>query len=93
MKDSYQPVVLLTGCGSGLGYALAELLTSSTEYRVVITARPRSLEFLRAKFPESEYTMVRELDVGLEAQRKSLCNEVAERWGGTLTGETDICWL
>lgn len=80
--NTYRPVILLTGCGSGLGYAVAELLASSLEYRLVITARRRSLEFLKAKFPESERIFVRELDVNQEGNRHQLCQEIMAKWGG-----------
>lgn len=81
-KNPFKPVILLTGCGSGLGYATAELLATIENYRVVITARPRSMEYLRAKFPSSDRLIVRELDVTSEAQRESLCAEIHSLWGG-----------
>jgi NAD(P)-dependent dehydrogenase (short-subunit alcohol dehydrogenase family) len=81
-KSSYKPVILITGCGSGLGYATAELLAKVQNYRVVITARRRAIEFLKAKFPESDRIMVRELDVNEETQRQVLCSEISKTWGG-----------
>jgi NAD(P)-dependent dehydrogenase (short-subunit alcohol dehydrogenase family) len=80
--NPYRPVIIITGCGSGLGYATAELLAKASNYRLVITARARAIEFLRAKFPESDRIMVRELDVTAEAHRKAVCGEVLEKWGG-----------
>ena len=81
-RNRFKPVILLTGCGSGLGYATAEALAKVEEYRIVITARPRSMEFLRAKFPASDRLMVRELDVTNETQRQQLCQEIEKVWGG-----------
>jgi NAD(P)-dependent dehydrogenase (short-subunit alcohol dehydrogenase family) len=81
-RTSYKPVILITGCGSGLGYATAELLATVQGYRIVITARKRALDFLKAKFPESDRIMVRELDVNEESQRQAVCDEVRSNWGG-----------
>jgi NADPH:quinone reductase-like Zn-dependent oxidoreductase len=42
----FKPVILVTGCGSGIGLALAQILFEKLEYRVVVTARLPSLPFL-----------------------------------------------
>ncbi|MGE0762630.1 MAG: SDR family oxidoreductase [Bdellovibrionales bacterium] len=81
-RNPFKPVVLLTGCGSGLGFATAEALAKIEDYRVVVTARARSLDFLHSKFPESDRLIVRELDVNNVEQRRRLCQEVLEMWGG-----------
>lgn len=81
-QSQFRPVILLTGCGSGLGYAIAETLARDTDYRLVITARARSLEFLHAKFPDSDRVIVRELDVNNEEHRKRICKLVMDTWGG-----------
>ena len=77
----FKPVIMVTGCGSGLGFALAELLYSSNKYRLVITARSRSLKKLKEKFPESDSLIIRELNVAIEKQRKNLVEEVERLWG------------
>ncbi len=79
--NDYKPVIMVTGCGSGLGFALAELLYSSNKYRLVITARSRSLKKLKERFPESDFLMIRELNVSIEKQRKNLVEEVERLWG------------
>lgn len=77
-----KPVILVTGCGSGIGLALADLLYTQTQYRVIITARARSLPFLRERFPDTERFWVRSLDVTVEAERDHLIAEVEKNWGG-----------
>jgi short-subunit dehydrogenase len=76
------PIILVTGCGSGIGLALAERLYQKQNYRVVITARANSISTLQAKFPESDRFLIRELDVTNEVQRNNLVTEMAARWGG-----------
>ncbi|AGH95355.1 SDR family NAD(P)-dependent oxidoreductase [Pseudobdellovibrio exovorus] len=81
-KQSKKPVVLVTGCGSGIGLALAEELYKRTEYRVVITARASSLKMLHTKFIESDRFLIRLLDVIEEGNRTSLIKEIVTLWGG-----------
>jgi NAD(P)-dependent dehydrogenase (short-subunit alcohol dehydrogenase family) len=80
--SSFKPVILITGCGSGIGLALARLLFSKTEYRIVATARESSIASLRAEFLESDRFIVRALDVTDEGQRKYLVDELTKLWGG-----------
>lgn len=81
--QAYQPVVLVTGCASGIGLSLARLLCACPEYRLVITAREgKSLDFLRQEFKESETCRIRPLDVTSEASRTGLINEIDREWGG-----------
>ncbi|MBV2168079.1 MAG: SDR family oxidoreductase [Bdellovibrio sp.] len=78
----YQPVVLVTGCSAGLGLALAKLLHSRTEYRVIATAREKSLEKVRNHFLDDERFIVRSLDVTSEEDRIRLFGEIQKLWGG-----------
>jgi NAD(P)-dependent dehydrogenase (short-subunit alcohol dehydrogenase family) len=78
--QDFQPVVLVTGCGSGIGLALAKLLDQETHYRVVITARAHSIEGLRAAVHESDRLWVRELDVNSRASRRALMQEIRAKW-------------
>lgn len=81
--QSYQPVVLVTGCASGIGLALARLLTACPEYRVVLTARSgKSLDSVKKEFPDSATCRVRPLDVTDEPSRRALIDEIDRDWGG-----------
>lgn len=76
------PVILVTGCASGIGLALAELLYKKKNYRVVITARESSLHILQSKFTENDMFIIRALDVTNGNQRKKLIQEIATLWSG-----------
>ena len=78
----YRPVVLITGCASGIGHALARRLCACPEYRVVLTAREGpSFARLGADFCESESCYLHPLDVTEPASRTRLLHAVEARWG------------
>lgn len=81
-KTVFKPVVLVTGCASGIGLALAHLLAQHQGYRVVLTAREKSLHKLRAIFYESDRLWLRPLDVTSASSREALYQEINEVWGG-----------
>ena len=78
--SSYQPTILVTGCSSGIGLALAQMLFAKTQYRVVVTAR--STEDLQKRFADSDRFWVRALDVTNKEQRQALIDEINAAWGG-----------
>ncbi len=80
-QAGYQPVVLITGCGSGIGWALMKLLLQKTNYRIIATARSKSVPIILDKFPENDRFRVYSLDVTNEAQREWLIARVSELWG------------
>lgn len=80
--QAFQPVILVTGCGSGLGLALADLLYAEEKYRVVITARVPSLGMLRERFTQSDRFWIRTLDVASHNDREALLREIEANWGG-----------
>ncbi|MES2854528.1 MAG: SDR family oxidoreductase [Bdellovibrionota bacterium] len=81
-KSTFRPVIVVTGAGSGIGLAIAELLYSDIRYRVVITARAKSLPALRDVFPDDDRFWVRELDVTNDEHRRELIREISEKWDG-----------
>ncbi len=80
--SSFRPVILVTGCSSGIGLALAQILYGYKNYRVIATARETSIEELRTRFKDDERFWVRALDVTSPEQREALIKEAAEKWGG-----------
>ncbi|MGZ3723971.1 MAG: SDR family oxidoreductase [Bdellovibrionales bacterium] len=80
--QTYRPVILVTGCTSGLGLATAELLYHKTNYRIVITGRRASLGRLKGKFKENERFWIRPLDVTSAQERKVLLDEISAKWDG-----------
>lgn len=81
-SQTYKPVVLVTGCSSGIGLAIAQLLHEKSEYRVVVTAREKSLEKIRKYFFDTDRFIIRALDVTSEQDRIRLFSEVQRHWGG-----------
>lgn len=81
-EQFFKPVILVTGCGSGIGWALAKMLYKDKRYRVVATARARSVEKLKRELPETDRFWIRELDVTIESERTRLLAEIHQRWGG-----------
>ena len=81
-QQNFRPVILVTGCSSGIGLALGEMLHDLDNYRVVVTARARSLHVLKERFAESDRFMIRPLDVKSELERIGLIHEINEKWGG-----------
>jgi short-subunit dehydrogenase len=78
--QNFQPVILITGCSSGVGLAIAELLYTQTQYRVIATSRQNSLPILKEKFKESERFWIRPLDVTSGVERTALIKEIEEKW-------------
>lgn len=80
-KNHFKPIILITGCASGVGWALAKLLQKHKEYRVVITAREKSIPKLREGFVEDERFWILPLDVTDDSSRRSVIDQISKRWG------------
>lgn len=91
---SQQKVVIITGCSSGLGLAIAKCLYHTTSYRLVITTRGPSLKVIQDLFPNGDRSMVRELDVTISGQIHTLLNEVCNHWGriDVLVNNAGVCF-
>ena len=77
------PVVLVTGCASGIGLALARRLRDWRGAHVIATARASSLPRLRAAgIEEGERLWIRPLDVTRNSERKRVVAEIDEKLGG-----------
>ncbi len=78
----FKPVILVTGCSSGIGEAIAGLLAKRKSYRVALTARPQSLKYLLEKFEESDRVKILPLDVTDAESRKNAISTLENEWGG-----------
>lgn len=81
-RYTFKPVILVTGCASGIGMSIAELLHRHRGYRVVVTARQASLSTLLEKFEQDDRFWIRPLDVTSEGDRQKLLREIAKEWDG-----------
>jgi short-subunit dehydrogenase len=81
-RNVYKPVILVTGCSTGIGAATAKLLYGLNQYRVVVTARRQSLGKLKERFEESDRFWIRPLDVTNEKERKAIISEIEDKWRG-----------
>lgn len=94
IDPNFKDVVLITGCSSGLGKFLAQRLIQSGKYRVVVTAREKSLGLVKSFFSESEDVLIRQLDVTDDTQISELINDICCVWGGVnvLVNNAGICY-
>lgn len=81
MSERYKPIILVTGCSSGVGLALAHQLYKLSQYRTVVTARRLSLARLRSAFEENEHFKIMDLDLLDENSRNRCIHRINESWG------------
>lgn len=62
--SSEKPVVFITGCGSGIGNALAKVLHRDQQYRIMATLRSEAdAERLRFELGDSEDLIIAPLNI------------------------------
>jgi len=81
LQQEIKPVVIVTGCGSGLGLELAKVFYKSTSFRTVATARAHKIDYLRSIFTERDDFVIRELDILSDENIYNLVHHVCEEWG------------
>ncbi len=93
-KDGFKPVIMVTGCTSGVGLAIAQLLYQLPQYRTIVTGRQLSLAKLRNLFEEKDNFKILDLDVTSEASRKKTINQIQDLWGAVdiLINNAGICY-
>lgn len=92
--STFMPVILVTGCSSGLGLELARMFYHCTGYRVVVTARPQSIAILKSHFEQNERFWILPLDVTDETDRQGVIQQIQYRWGDVniLINNAGICY-
>ncbi len=87
-------VILITGCSSGIGIALAKKLYDLNEFKVVITARSKSIEMLKNQFKENSCFIIREMDLNKSDHVNNLVSEVFNLWGriDILVNNAGVCY-
>lgn len=77
-----KPVILITGCSSGVGLTLAKLLYERREYRVIVTSREKSISILTDQFKDDDRFIVRAMDLLNPHQISEVVTEIYQSWGG-----------
>lgn len=80
-----RPVVIVTGCGSGIGLELAKALYQLDHYFVIATSRAHHLDSLKSFFPNEENFLIKELDILSEENIYTLVHDIC-----ALCGRVDV---
>lgn len=80
--STYKPVILITGCSSGIGLELAKLFSKFENYRTIITARPSSIEKVKEIFPAADHIRIYPLDITEKNSRVALMAKIQAEWEG-----------
>lgn len=89
-----KPVVLITGCSSGLGLALAIYLSKLKKYRLAVSARSQSISKVKELFKEDQDLMITELDVTENVQINNAVSGIIKNWGriDIIVNNAGICY-
>lgn len=71
----------MTGCGSGIGFELAQILSQLNRYNVIATCRAHRLTELKNEIPEKPNFKIRVLDITDEKNIYQLIHDVCAEWG------------
>lgn len=85
MSRPQRPSILVTGCSSGIGLELAQLLVKrQSDFNICLTARASSVERIhKAGIKDAESIIIRPMDVTMDSERRAVVEEMGWRWGGT----------
>ncbi len=94
LKKQNKPVVLITGCATGLGFALSTILKNSKNYNVVATCRSHKLEHLKSLLNETEDFKIKELDITDDKNIYQLVHDVCTEWGriDVIVNNAAVCY-
>ncbi len=94
IKKQNKPVVLITGCATGLGFALSTILKISKNYNVVATCRSHKLEHLKSLLNETEDFKIKELDITDDKNIYQLVHDVCTEWGriDVIVNNAAVCY-
>ena len=89
-----QPVIMVTGCSSGIGASIARQLIEIPNYRIVLTARQNSLDRVKEMFTENDRLMILPLDLRDSHQATQTFISILLRWGriDVLINNAGICY-
>lgn len=76
-----KPVVIVTGCGSGIGFELAQLLKSKNQHNVIATCRAHRIDQLKQEMTETPHFKIRVLDITDEKNIYQLVHDICAEWG------------
>lgn len=81
LKQQNRPVVIVTGCGSGIGFDLVKTLNSTNLYQVVATCRAHHTERLKLFFPNESFFQIKVLDILSEENIYTLVHDICTSFG------------
>ena len=80
-QNKQRPVVIVTGCGSGIGFELALALYEIDDYFVVATCRSHHIPRLKSIFTKEENFQIKELDILNEENIYTLVHDICAHCG------------